>query len=494
MSKKLTRRRFLRGSGGVIVALPLFQSDFITGRVSKASAATSEPLRFVAMFRPNGTAQPFAGAPDYWWPTTNANGNGPLSDGKGGTFNFNHCNAPLSSIAPHVNFLHGLDYTRDERRGPRSGPNDGYPRPDDVGYDFDPGEGHQMGMGKFLTGRPLLTGAQAGGDGSLAGWASGISLDQHLAKTLSKGKRFSSLELGVHVTNGDVRGRMSYAGANQPLPPTNSPRAVFDRIFSDLNTSPTALQALRARRGSVLDTVLDRCKSYMNYELGYEERQRMEQHCGMIRDLEERIVATPVIGDRCQLPAVPGSPTLSPENIPIFSQLHIDLLVMAFACDLTRVATLQYSDSFNLIPFSFPIADRVNQSDAFLLGHEISHSFHNVGREFNELIVREKWYSRQVASFASKLAAYGEGSGSMLDNTVILWSSELAHGHHRHNNAPLTLIGGKNAGIKGGRYLQYGPGRPHNDLLRTIMNAVGVPGDSFGRPDWNTGVLEGLVS
>src|SRR5690606_11040082 len=169
--------------------------------------------------------------------------------------------------------------------------------------DAGPGEPHQTGMGGILTGRPLQEGAFVGGDGSLAGWGDGMSIDQAIANHVGTQSPLASLELGVRADSNagsEVRSRLSYRGPGEPLPPMNDPRDVFDLIFSDMNTDPELLSEIRRKRMSVLDTVTDQFTAVQR-RVGAEDRDRLDAHFTMLRELETRLQMEGIVGGNCEV-------------------------------------------------------------------------------------------------------------------------------------------------------------------------------------------------
>jgi len=205
-----------------------------------------------------------------------------------------------------------------------------------------------------------------------------------------------------------------------------------------------------------------------------------------------------VIGGYCQLPDVSNPIDLNdPNNYPAIGKLQMDLLTMAFACDLTRVATLQWSASTNNRPYPWlmyngsPIVD-----DEHILGHQPDEDTVAWGK----LAVIRRWYLEQFAYLLQTLDSIQEGDGTMLDHTVVLLGSEIARGNtHSHMDAPFILAGGAGY-FKMGRYLDYATGEPtdqqgvpHNNLLVAISNAMGVPATTFGDPAYCTTPLTNLT-
>lgn len=454
----ISRRVVLGGLGGIAVGLPLFDSMFTSSGSKPASSASRVPYpkRFIVFFQPNGVI------PASWFPRPGETESefelGPV-----------HRDA-LSVFRSDLIFLRGVDM---------------------IASDSGPGDEHQRGMGTVLTGRPLLPGDFVGGTGLRAGWASGPSIDQRIAAELSKDTPFRSLELGVRATGGEVRHRLSYIAAGRPLPAENDPAAVFRRLFAGRTTDAERLGAILSRRRSVLDAVtreLDR----VSKELGVGDRLKLEAHLELLRDVERRLerdyvaLAETLERERCGPRNAPARILADDENaMPIVSRVQIDLLVMALACDLARVATIQYSNAENHIRFPW-IASLGD-------GHALSHAGPSASLQNEEYEARTKWYAGEFAYLLGRLGAVPEGDGTLLDNTAVLWVSELAYGStHSHLDMPFVLAGGAGGALRTGRYVRF-EHRPHNELLVSLLHAMGIAEDAFGEPGIGTGPLPGLV-
>ena len=463
---QLNRRAFLRGAGGVAIALPFLE---IMGGCSKGSssgagagvAATRKavtgvngfPKRFIVFFSANGTI------PTRWVPT-------------GGETDFvmSDILRPLEE-AGHRNDLLILDGVDDEVSN------------------HGPGDGHMKGMGCLLTGTELLEGdAFTGGNGELAGWGGGISIDQELANNIADDTRFKSLEFGVRTGGATVWSRMSYSAPDQPLPPTDSPYTMFDRVFGDLGADPFGVEKLRAQRHTVLDTVMEDY-ARLNARLGAADRARLEEHLETIRGVESRLDNGGEIGGECQVPNV-GTP-IDPSqavNYPVVGDLQMDLLTMAMACDLTRVATLQWSRSVSGQTFG-------HLDPAIPEGHhDLSHEGDSNTYAFESLVRINTWYSTKLAELITRLKAVPEGPGTMFDNTVILVCNELGKGNsHTRMNQPFLLAGSAGGYFRTGRFLTYAGTTPHNKLLVSLCQAFGLSRTTFGNPVYGSGPLDRLT-
>jgi hypothetical protein len=335
-----------------------------------------------------------------------------------------------------------------------------------------PGGPHQRGVGALFTGRELLPGEFRDGCGSLAGWANGISVDQEVAKVIGADTFLPSLELGVRAAKNDVQSRISYSGPGMPLPPMNSPRDVYFRLFSEIGTEGAILSELRDKRRSVLDTVQGQFTA-LSPRVSSEDRETMEQHLTLVRDVERRLDIVPGDGS-CIAPVEPPDlATDSEETMEQIASLQVDLLSIALSCDLVRVASLQFSDGLNTI--RFPWIDSNGE------GHTLSHSGPSNTDATVQLIARHRWYVEQVARLLDQLAAIPEGDGTVLDNTLVVWGNEIGVGQsHTHENIPFLLAGSAGGVLRTGRFLDYG-GRTHGDLLVSILNAMGVEATTDGR-------------
>lgn len=444
LKARLSRRQLLYGLGGVSVGLPLLAS------LSARADGMQAPKRLVLMYTPNGVIN------DAWWPTNVTSET---------AFDLNAIHQPLAPYRDKLTFLAGVDLK--------------------VTYEG-PGGLHQKGIGGLFTGRKLQSGSEfVDGCGQTSGWADGISVDQAVVKIAAANTLLPSLELGVHALENDVQGRISYAGAGQPLPPINNPLDAFTRLFSMLGAAPATLDNLRESRKSVLDTVQSQFAAF-SPRLSSDDRHKLDAHLTLVRDLEHRMVNLPS-SRACDAPSAP--PSLDPQTLddmPRIADLELDLLAAAFACDLTRVASFQISTSLNRIAYTFLNGNTLE-------GHSLSHAGPSDTAAHDELVSRQTWHAGRLAHFLGRLAAIQDIDGSsVLDNTLVVWGNEISEGNtHSHDNVPFLLAGG-GWSFKTGRYVRCS-GVPHNNLLVSILNAMGSTSTTFGDPDFCSGPLTGLV-
>jgi len=438
--KRLSRRTLLRGAGGAAIALP-----FLEAMLPRRAHAVAPPRRFIVMFSPNGTLPS-------WTPT-----------GSERSFTLSPI---LSPLAPHQADLVIVQGLLQQGGG---------------------GDGHQTGIGGMLTGTPLNPGPFAGVGAPPAGWATGPSVDQRLAEALAAPTPFRSLELGVQVGAADDWGRMIYRAGNQPLPPTDDPAAVYDAVFSDLHTDPAVLAHQRARHKSILDAVGGEY-ARIGAQLGSADKQRLDAHLTAVREIETRLTTNLVENNpACADPKVPAVAAQSNDAFPTVGGVQMDLLAMALACDLTRVASLQWSRSVSQVRFTW-----LGIPDGH---HDLSHRSDTDADAVNKLTMINSWYAQQMAGLIARLKATPDaGGGTLFDNTLVLWCNELAKGNtHSRQDAPYVLAGTGGGSLVTGRFLSYeGQGLNHNDLLVSILNAMGVPDTTFGQASWCTGPLPGF--
>lgn len=436
--KPISRRTVLRGTAGGAIALPWLEAL----SPSRAHAATP-PKRFIVMFSPNGTI------PWHWPPP-----------GNGADLSGSPILAPLAPHAADLVIVSGL-----EQKGGG-------------------GDGHQNGMGGMLTGRPLNAGPFAGVGAPPAGWATGPSIDQRIAEALAAPTKLRSLELGVQVGPADNWGRMVYRAANQPLPPEDAPAGVYDRVFADLHTDPALLARQRARKKSILDAVGGQY-GRLAARLGAGDRRRLDDHLSTVRELENRLTRDVVASNpACRDPQLAP---LAGDAFPAVGALQMDLLVMALACDITRVASLQWSRAVSNTRFTWL---GITESH-----HDLSHRPDDDAGAVDKLTRINNWYASMFAGLISRLKAVPEGNGTLFDNTLLLWCNELAKGNtHDRRGARYVLAGRAGGALATGRLLDFeGRGLPHNDLLVSLLNAMGVPDQKFGKDEWCTGPLPGLL-
>lgn len=453
---RFSRRAILRGLGSTAVALPFLNAGLAGPAAAEPENASdgTHPKRLIIFYHPNGVIR------DAWWPEKTGSGDR--------DFELQGSLAPLQPFHDQVLMMKGV-HADSVRAGP-GGP-------------------HQQGMGGMLTGRPLQEGDMVGNDGSLAGWGDGISIDQAIAQKVGASTAFKSLQLGVRADahgGSRVRTRLNYAGPGEPIPPQNDPTEVFDQLFSDFETDTSAHDEIRAKRASVLDTVRGQFKR-IKPRVSSQDRRKLERHFEKIRSLEKRLQTGGAGGAGCSKPSQPPDQDPNSEKtMPEIMKIQRELAVMALACDLTRVVTIQISNAVNHI--RYPWLDSMGD------GHALSHAGPSNESANEEWIKRDKWHAEQFAYLLEELDSIPEGDGTMLDNTALLWVQDVAVGNtHTHDDMPFVLAGNVGDQFDTGRFIEYSGGKYHNDLLAALGKAYGLESDTFGDSRFSEGPLSALT-
>ncbi|WP_437596403.1 DUF1552 domain-containing protein [Sorangium sp. So ce590] len=449
----------LRGAGAIAVALPWLE---IMGTERLARAQPAPARRFVAVYTPGGTLI------DRWRPT-----------GTETSFTLGPILAPLAPVQDRLLVVDGLDMKSAR------------------------GEQHQAGIIAWLTGTEQMVHSTG-----YAGYAGGPSIDQVIASRISAGRTAkASVQLAVRWATGKSHGLMSPmnvanfedTASYSPIPPRLDPVEIFTELFGTLNPGASDDAALRlARKRSILD-FLDGRYAALSARLGAADKHKIDQHLTKIREIEQSLGSTPAATSACRVPTRVDTSDYNPSAglnaddpgsikdpstdaaIPKVGKLMTDMLVMALACDITAVGTLQWSDTE--AKYTLPWLN--------LAEH---HHFYQEMGGFRpaecELIYT--WYSEQHLYLLQEMEKVDMGGRSLLDESVVFFGSEISHPPtHAKTNMPFLLAGG-GGGLRTGRWVRY-PNLPHNNLLVSILNLFGDTRTRFGAPAYCTGPLTNLM-
>ncbi len=444
MKSALSRRRFLRGLG-VSIGLPVLES---MAPLNKALAATAPktavahdgaPLRTAFLYVPNGVnvAQ--------WKPI-----------GEGADYQLGETLAPLAGVKDHFQILSGLE----QRHGWANGDGAG---------------DHARANATILTGaRPKKT---SGSDIRL-----GVSVDQFAAQHVGDQTRFASLELscdGVRKSGACDSGyscayqfNVSWRSETAPVSPESNPRLVFERLFGSGKgvERQKNFELRNARQKSILDFVLDDARA-LNRDLGRNDQQKLDEYLTGVREIEQRIQHAEHFGP------LPDPQAETPSGIPADYQQHIrlmmDMLVLAFQTDSTRISTFMLAHDGSNRSFK-----EIGVSDGH---HNLSHHQNNP-QILAKIAQIDQFYTAQLAYFLERMRATKEAGGrSMLDNSMIVYCSGLSDGNrHAHDNLPVILAGRAGGVLTPGRHLKVDEKTPMTNLYVRMLNILGVPGDRFG--------------
>jgi hypothetical protein len=440
MSKLLSRRTMLKGFGAA-VALPWLEA--MDPIYSWASNAQSPPVRLGFFYVPNGIHM------RDWTPSD-----------EGRLCELPSILSPLGGLEDDITMITGL--TADKARPNGDGPGD-----------------HARAMGAFLTGaQPRKT------DGS--DFRVGVSVDQVAATRLADQTRFASLEIGADPSamagNCDsgyscvYSGTISWRSATTPMPKMVNPRLVFDRLFS---TESGANRARRdAQRRSILDFVREESNS-LQVGLSANDRRKLDEYFTAIRDIEERI-------DRAARLPVPATPSINlPASAPTVYQEHLrllgDLMVLAFQTDSTRVCTYVFANEGSNRPYTF-----IGVPEGH---HDLSHH-QNDPVKLAKIRQINTFHTTQLAYILRKMKESREGSGTLLDNCMLVYGSGNSDGNrHNHDDLPILVAGKGGGSIRAGRHFRVPRETPLNNLWLSLLDRMQTPVDQLGD---STGRMQGL--
>ena len=445
LKQPLPRRTFLKGMGATI-ALPYL--DAMTPFRSSAAAKTGA-TRLIAMEMVHGAAgcAPFGLANNLWVPV----GTGATFDLKGTSL------VPLEKWRRYVTIVSNTDVRMAEAY-----------KSEEIGGD------HFRSSAVFLTqSHPTQT--------ESSDIFVGTSLDQMYARRFGQDTPIPSMQLCIEPQDragGCAYGyscaytdTISWASPTDPLPMIRDPRVAFERLFGTGGTSAERAARLNSTK-SILDWVTGRVAE-LKRELGASDRLRMDQYLENVREIEGRIEKVEARNSSGEERQLAGAPTGVPDSFDEHVKLFMDLQVLAFQSDMTRV-------------FSFKLgrdaSARVYPESGIAAGfHPASHHGNNPQRvkEFAEI---NKYHVSMLPYLMEKLHAVKDGDGTLLDNTAIVYGSPMADGNtHNHRRCPLLFLGGAGGVLKGNLHLKAPDGTPMANAMLGLLQGMGMNDlESFG--------------
>ena len=447
----LSRRTFL-GGAGVALGLPWLEAmapAAPTGGPSERSpAGGAAPVRMAALFMPNGVR------PDAWTPT-----------GAGADYDLSDQLAPLASVRDDVLVFTNLwNELCSDTHG-----------------------NHQSQTAGLLICSEIQR--SLGGDVNVHG----RSLDQEMAALAEPVTPLPSIELGTQPARSGVDmglskvygAHIAWRGPTSPLAKEINPRLAFDRLVR-AGSGGGGSEARRA--ASVLDLVAGET-GRLRRALGGEDRRRVDEYLDSVRALERRIQQASDPAGRTWQPRSSVDPAEAPpEGIPTdhaeYVRLMLDVIVLAFRTDTTRVATFMFGNAVSGQDFSF--LDGVSGAH-----HTLSHH-QNDADKLAQYAAITRWHVAQFAYLLGRLREVREGDRTLLDNSMVLFGSELRDGQlHERHDLPI-LLGGRGGGrIASGRHLSFTPDTPLANLYVSLLDAFGTPLPRFAD---STGPLRGVLA
>ncbi len=305
----------------------------------------------------------------------------------------------------------------------------------------------------------------------LAGFKNSISIDQFIAEQIGAQTRFPSLVLGTGSES------MSWSASGVPLPAEPSPSRAFQQLFVDGSKAEVEAQMRGLKRGrSILDTVTGQAKK-LHRDLGPHDREKLDEYLSAVRDLEGRLVQNEAWAQRPKPKVDAKPPTDIQSRTDAIGKMKLmqDLIVLALQTDSTRTITLRLS-GMNAVPE----IEGVHQD-----WHNLSHHGQDPAK-IEELKIIEVAEFRALAEFLAKLKGVQENGAPLLNNTAVLFGSNLGNASaHDTKNLPLLLAGG---GFKHGRHVAVDPQKQvFSNLFVTLAQRMGVETAKFG---FSTGTLD----
>ncbi|HEY5089248.1 MAG TPA: DUF1552 domain-containing protein, partial [Polyangia bacterium] len=427
--RKSSRRQFVGSVGAGLLLAP-----FINMGLRRKAQGATHPSSRVLLFGTMGTYPPL------WTPTTIA------SDGSITTWSA--MTQPLSAVAGNIVLVEGM---------PTGNPNDGHGSSDGI---------TGQGNGYYAVNNvPVIK----------------KSVDQFVAANLVASginRPIGSLLLGAN-TNENAGKTLFYGGATgDNLPTIGSPLSAYNTVFGTALPAGTSAAALLARRQSALDLITAEINT-LKGTLGNNEKAKMDAHLDSIRQLENKLSQSMPTGAGCMKPSAPAADStmqfMSDLDALAANLIHQQIIASAFACDITRVAGLEYGNDQRLI---------VNAPSSYGLPVDDEHGGYihsGASSNYANLVKFEAYLATQFVNLITLLKSYQDpldatGQSTLFDNTLMLWARDMGDAqNHNQNSMRFVLASGSNSYLKvaaGGRYIKSG--ERHERILLNMCEAMGI--------------------
>jgi len=300
----------------------------------------------------------------------------------------------------------------------------------------------------------------------------GVTADQIAAKHLGKDTSLPSMELC-----GEPGGMISFRTPDQPLPMESNPRKAFYSMFGQGDTSQER-EAILKTTGSLLDYVRE-STALLTRKLDASDKVKVTEYLDSVREIEGRVQKLEESA-RSLRDDIPGAPLGPPEDFGELLDIQFEMIALSFQTNRTRVATMKMVEEASMRTYP-----NLDVHEAF---HPTSHWGGFPDRVAN-LRKIQAYHTAMFAKFVQRLHNTREGNGNVLDNSIILFASNMANSD-AHNNDPLpqALIG-RGGGVKGNQHLHFPQDTPHANILVTMLSRAGVPGAEIEKFADNTGAF-----
>ena len=425
--KHIARRTFLK-SAAATVSLPLLEAMVPAGTALAQTAASPAP-RMGFFYFPHGAVM------DNWTPDTT-----------GSDFELKSILAPLADHKDYLTIVSNLENKR--------------------AY----GPVHAITPGTWLHGEaPRVSHEPYGGQ----------TIDQIAAEHIGQDTPLPSIEVATESSGSagscdraygcSYAGTISFRTPTTPLPMENNPRKLFQTLFG-VGDNVAERERLGKQTSSILDLMLEE-SSQLARKLGASDRAVLDDYLSTVRELERRVQKTAEHDlSHIDLPDAPqGIPGSFDEHI----NLQLDLILLAFQGNITRIASMMLAAEVSNQTYN-----HVGVSDAF---HPLSHH-QNDANKIARLLRIQEYHSRVFAGFVDKLSKMPDGDkGSMLDNSIIVYGSNMSNSNaHDHYPLPSVIVGKGGGTIKGGQHIAASERTPVSNMMLTVLDRIGVHKESLG--------------
>jgi hypothetical protein len=442
--KHLSRRTLLKGAG-VSLGLPLLDAMIPAG-TALAQTAAAPKLRAGFFYLPHGAIlsnTAFGAEMDHWSPS-----------GSGADYKLSPILEPLEAYKNRVTTFANI-----ENKAPQNSV-------------------HTLVPATWLSGiRP---------DQKATGALMAPTIDQMIAGKIGQDTVLPSLEVSSETTTQSAAcgagacyysSTLSFRDASTPLPMEFNPRKVFVQLFGAGDT-PEERTTISRRRASLLDMINERTRE-LERTLGPGDRAVMDAYLESVRETERRIAKA----SERDLSAIdlPDAPIGELTDFDAQVKLMFDLIALAYQADVTRVASyIMVGEGTNRT------YNHIGVPDAF---HPLSHHANNKER-IEKLVKIQRYHVERFAEFVDKLAKTPDGENSLLDNSMLMYGSNMSNSD-RHNNYPLPLmiVGGGAGTLRGGQHVVPPEYTTISNLHLTVVNKAGLELPSIGD---STGEIAGV--